>query len=160
MKFLKEWLPYIIILAVVLLIRMFIITPARVNGESMESTLYDGEIVLLNKISLSKGINRFDIVVFDYEDDLLIKRVIGLPGETIEYKDNKLYINGKETELPLEFENTKDFKDKVSENSYYLLGDNRDNSKDSRYIGEINIKDIKGKVRFVLFPFKKFGAVK
>ncbi len=160
-KKLKEIIPYIIIVVVVILIRTFLVTPARVDGESMENTLYNGEIVLLNKIDLkTEGLNRFDIVVFKYNKDLLIKRVIGLPGETVEYKDNELYINSKKLDVPFEFEYTKDFKYEVPESEYFVLGDNRDNSKDSRYFGSIKLKAIKGKVKIILFPFKRIGKVR
>ncbi len=157
---LKELIPYIIIIIVVLLIRTFFVTPARVDGDSMLNTLYNGEIVILNKISLKTDeINRFDIIVIDYENDLLIKRVIGLPNETIEYKNNELYINGELTKTPIKFEDTEDFKETTKDNEYFVLGDNRDDSKDSRYFGNVNLSKIKGKVNFVLFPFKHFGKI-
>lgn len=160
-KKIKEIIPYIIIIICVVLIRTFLVTPARVDGESMESTLYDGEIVLLNKLGLRlNGLERFDVVVFKYNKDLLIKRVIGLPGETVEYLDNELYINYKKVDIPFEFEYTEDFKYEVPDNEYFVLGDNRDNSKDSRYFGSIKINDIKGKVSIVLFPFSKIKKIK
>ena len=100
-KKIKELIPYIVIIICVVLIRTYLVTPARVDGESMENTLYDGEIVLLNKIGLRlNGLNRFDVVVFKYEEDLLIKRVIGLPGDIVEYLDNELYINYKKVDVP------------------------------------------------------------
>ncbi len=158
---LKELLPYIVIILVVVLIRGFIITPAKVNGDSMEDTLYNGEIVLLNKISLKTSeIKRFDMVVLEYEKELLIKRIIGLPGERIEYKNNELYVNSVIVKTPMKFEDTEDFEMEVKNNEYFVLGDNRDDSKDSRYFGNVNKNDIKGKVNFILFPFKKFGVVK
>ena len=160
-KKIKEIMWYIIIIIVVVLIRSFIITPARVDGESMESTLYNGEIVLFNKIGLKvNGLKRFDIVVFKQEKDLLIKRVIGLPGETVEYINNELYVNYKKVDVPFEFEYTKDFKYQIPTDEYFILGDNRDNSKDSRYFGGIKFKNIKGKVNFILFPFNRIGKVK
>ncbi len=160
-KKIKEIIPYIVIIITVVLIRTFLITPARVDGESMENTLYNGEIVLLNKIDLKlNGLKRFDIVVFKQEKDLLIKRVIGLPGETVEYINNELYIDNKKVGIPFEFENTNDFKYEVPDNEYFVLGDNRDNSKDSRYFGSVKLKNIKGKVKFILFPLKRIGKVK
>ena len=160
-KKIKEIIPYIVIIVCVVLIRTFLITPARVDGESMENTLYNGEIVLLNKIVLkTKGLERFDIVVFKYEKDLLIKRVIGLPGETVEYINNELYINYKKVDIPFEFDDTNDFKYEVPSDEYFVLGDNRDNSKDSRYFGGVKLKNIKGKVSIILFPFNRIGKVK
>lgn len=160
-KKIKEIIPYIIIIIVVVLIRSFLITPARVDGESMEDTLYNGEIVLLNKIDLKvNGLKRFDIVVFKYNKDLLIKRVIGLPGETVEYINNELYVNYKKIDVPFEFEYTDDFKYETPSDEYFVVGDNRDNSKDSRYFGSIKLNNIKGKVGFILFPFNRIGKVK
>ena len=152
--------PYLIIVLVVVLIRTFIVTPGVVNGESMEDTLYDGDFVLVNKIGLLFGIERFNIVVIDFEGDTLIKRVIGLPGETVKYADNKLYINNKEVETPIEFEVTDDFTLKAKDDEYIVLGDNRNISKDSRVLGPIKKNSIKGKVNFVLFPFKDAGKIK
>jgi signal peptidase I len=132
--------------------------PVLVHGESMSPTLSDNDFLIINKMDHSY--ERFDIVVFKYNKDLLIKRVIGLPGETVEYKDNELYINSKKLDVPFEFEYTKDFKYEVPESEYFVLGDNRDNSKDSRYFGSIKLKAIKGKVKIILFPFKRIGKVR
>lgn len=159
-KFVKELIPYIIIVVVVVLIRTFFVTPGVVNGESMETTLYDGNLVLVNKIGLAAGIDRFDIVVVKYSDDTIIKRVIGLPGEEVRYSDNILYINDKEISTPIDFQYTEDFTMKAGNDEYIVLGDNRKVSKDSRIIGPINIKNIKGKVKYVFFPFKSAKKVK
>lgn len=160
MKFLKTIFPYVLIVVVVVLIRSFIVTPGIVNGESMEDTLFDGDFVLVNKIGLHFGIERFDIVVVDYNNDTIIKRVIGLPGETVKYADDVLYINDKEVKTPINFQSTDDFTLKASKNEYIVLGDNRSISKDSRLIGPVSRSDIKGKVNFVLFPFNDFGKIK
>ena len=160
MKKLKELMPYIIIVVVVVLVRSFIVTPGLVNGASMEPTLYNNELVLINKIGLNKGINRYDIVVVKYENSTIIKRVIGLPYETVEYIDNTLYIDGEKVNTKVDFEYTKDFKLTAGKNEYIVLGDNRNISKDSRIIGPVKESDIIGKVDLVLFPFSKFGKVK
>ena len=156
----KEFIPYLVVILLVILIRTFLVTPAIVDGASMEKTLYDNEMVILNKISLkTKGIDRFDIIVIKYGEDFLIKRAIGLPNETIEYRNNNLYIDGEIVKTPIEFERTIDFKATLSNDEYFVLGDNRDDSVDSRMIGNININKIKGKVNLVLYPFNKFGKV-
>lgn len=160
MKKLKELMPYIIIVVVVLLVRSFIVTPGLVNGSSMEPTLYNNELVLINKIGLNKGIDRYDIVVVKYENSTIIKRVIGLPYETVEYIDDTLYIDGKIVNTKVDFEYTKDFKLTAGKNEYIVLGYNRNISKDSRIIGPVKERDIIGKVDLVLFPFSKFGKVK
>ena len=160
MKFLKELVPYIIIVLVVVLIRTFFFSPALVSGSSMENTLYDGELVIVNKIALKSGIDRFDIVIVNIGDELLIKRVIALPNEKIEYKNNVLYINDEKIEIPFEFEYTDDFVHTTGDDEYFAMGDNRDVSQDSRVLGAFNVKSIKGKVNLVLFPFNKIGFVK
>lgn len=162
MKIVKKLLPYIIIIIVVVLIRTFIITPAVVDGDSMENTLYDGEIILVNKIYMNLDkLNRYDIVVIKRDKDYVVKRVVGLPGEHVVYKENKLYVDDLHITSELEFEETEDFEIlKVPNNTYYVLGDNRDVSKDSRSFGPVKESDIVGKVNVVLFPFNKIGMVK
>ena len=159
-KFIKELIPYIVIVVVVVLIRSFLVTPGLVNGSSMENTLYNNDLVIVNKIALRSGINRYDIVVINYNKDTLIKRVIGPPGEKVSYIDDELYINDEKIETPIDFEYTSDFEMTAGEDEYIVLGDNRNVSKDSRSIGPVSKKDIKGKVDLVLFPFKRFGFIK
>lgn len=160
MKFLRELIPYIIVIVVVVFIRTFIVTPVKVNGTSMYPTLDGGEIMLLNKLG---KIDRYDIVVLkiDAENDNLIKRIIGLPGETVEIKDNKVYINDKEFEDSFGYGITYNI-DKVTlgDDEYFVLGDNRIVSLDSRVFGKIKKKDIKGTTNFIIYPFKKIGKVK
>ncbi len=170
MKYVKEIIPYIVIIIVVLLIKKFVIAPIKVIGPSMKDTLLDGDIMLLDKISYRfSDIERYDIVVIKHEDELIIKRVIGLPGDTIEYKDNKLYINGIHYEEPFlaTGTNTESFnlesvasETVVPDNSYFVLGDNREESKDSRVIGFISKNKIEGKAKYTLFPFSRFGSKK
>ncbi len=162
-----ELIKYIIIILVVVLIRTFIITPVKVNGSSMYNTLENNEIMILNKLKYRvSSIKRFDIVVVNADNDKLIKRVIGLPGETIEYKDEKLYINGKYIKDKYAYSKTNDFSlediglKKLPKNCYFVMGDNRSNSKDSRYFGCVDRKDILGSANLVLFPFSKIGYKK
>jgi signal peptidase I len=160
MKFVKEIIPYVVIIIVVVLIRIFIVTPVQVDGSSMYPTLKNNEILILKKYD--KSYHRFDIVVLSSPRGRLIKRVIGLPGETIEFKNNKLYINGKYIKQKFR-RNTKtsDFeKVKIPKGYYFVMGDNRDNSADSRILGPINKKDIKGTIGIRLFPFNKIGTIK
>ncbi len=154
-KLLKEVIPYIVIVVVVVLIRSFIITPVVVSGDSMVPTLKDGQLLLLDKISYNfSDIKRFDVVVVRVGKNEIIKRVIGLPGETVEYKENKLYINGEILENEFDFE-TEDFvTEEIPNNKYFVLGDNRKVSSDSRIIGFINEKDILGKTKISLWPIK------
>lgn len=159
-KIIKELVPYFVIVIFVILIRSFLVTPGLVNGSSMENTLFDNDLVIVNKIALKNGIDRFDIVVVNYNNDTLIKRIIGLPNEKVSYIDDKLYINDEPIEMPLDFEYTSDFELITGKDEYIVLGDNRNVSKDSRSIGPIKRDNIKGKVNFVLFPFKRFGVIK
>ena len=159
----KEIISYIIVIIVVIFVKQFIITPIRVNQSSMNNTLYDKDIMILDKISYRfSDIKRFDIVVIKKDKEYLIKRVIGLPGETVEYKDNKLYINGELVEESFNHKDTEDYNlDKeIPEGYYFVVGDNRPDSLDSRYIGLINKKDILGKTNLVLYPFNHFGIKK
>lgn len=162
----KVWLAikdYVYIVVAVVLIRTFLITPAIVDGSSMDNTLNDGQLVIINKLVYNfKDVNRFDIVVLDNEtdNDKIIKRVIGLPGEKIEYKNNELYIDDKLVKSEIEFVDTEDFVTTTKENEYFVLGDNRIVSKDSRMLGNFTKEDIVGKVNLRLFPFKKLGMVK
>ena len=160
----KELLSYIIIIVFIILIRTFIITPVRVNGISMNPTLKDKEIMILKKFYYYfNDINRFDIVVVKTNDDKIIKRVIGLPGEHLKVESNKLYIDGVETDQTFTFEKTQDFDirdlgyTKLPSDCYFVMGDNRSNSKDSRIIGCVSKKQITGKTDLVILPIKNIG---
>jgi len=161
MKFIREIIPYLIIILVVVTLRTFIVTPIVVSGESMVPTLDGGELMLLKKYDTDY--ERFDIVVVNknVEGDNLIKRVIGLPNETIKYRNNKLYINDELLEDVYAYGDTGNFREiTLGEDEYFLMGDNREISLDSRSIGIIKKSEIEGTVGIVLFPFNKFGSVK
>ncbi len=161
----KPLLPYIIIIAVVLFIKAFIVTPIKVNGESMYPTLEEGDIMILNKTAyyFNKP-KRFDIVVVDMPDEYLIKRVIGLPGEQIEYKDNTLYVDGKKVKENFEHGKTDDFNikklgsDTVPEGYYLVMGDNRGNSLDSRELGFMKEEQLLGRTSLIILPFNRIGS--
>ena len=154
MKIIKEIVPYIVIIVVVVLIRLFIATPVRVDGDSMNPTLSNNQILLLNK--MDKHYKRFDVIVFNHNGNKLVKRIIGLPGDKVTYTDNKLYINDKLVKENYTRKNTDDFiSDKVPSDMYFVLGDNRSNSLDSRYIGFVSKSDIEGVVNFSIIPPKK-----
>ena len=166
-EFIKKIYPYIIVIIVVILIRSFIVTPAVVDGASMEDTLYNNNVVILNKLDYKlNDIKRFDVVVLKYNGEKLIKRVIGLPGEHVEFKDGNLYIDGFLTEENYGKTTTDDFKLEtlgylnIPGDMYFVVGDNRNNSADSRIIGLIKKEDILGSVSFRIFPLTKIGRVK
>ena len=156
-NFIKEIIPYVVILIVVVIIRIYFFTPIMVSGPSMKPTLDGGELMILNK----RGhIDRFDIVVVDIDTEDIIKRIIAMPGETISCENGIVYVNGKRQDEEYSQGITYNF-DKVTlgEDEYFVMGDNRENSADSRMLGPINIKKIKGTTSLVLFPFKKIGNI-
>lgn len=151
----------------------FVVNPTKVEGESMESTLTNGDTVLIQKMSYYFGDpKRYDVVVFPVpyynSDTKYIKRVIGLPGETVQIIEGKVYINGKE------LKDDTYGKDKViddpgdavepitlADDEYFVLGDNRNMSTDSRssYVGLIRRKSIIGKACARIFPLSKMGGI-
>lgn len=159
-NFIKEIYPYLIIIAVVVLIRTFLFTPIRVDGPSMNPTLKNGDIMILNKVA---KVDRFDIVVIKSKriDDVLIKRIIALPGETLEVNNGVIYINGKKIKDKYGYGKTSDVgKMKIPDGEYFVMGDNRTVSADSRLFGTFRKEEIKGTTKFTLFPFKRFGFKK
>lgn len=160
-RIIKELIPYVVIVLVVVLIRTYIVTPVIVVGDSMVPTLKDKQILLLNKIDYRLNeIERYDIVVIKVGKSEIIKRVIGLPGENVEYRNNTLYINGHEEVNDYNFD-TEDFSlksicncEKIPQDKYLVLGDNRMVSSDSRIIGLIDKKDILGSTSISLWPMK------
>lgn len=168
----KDILKYIIFIIVVLIIAIYVVGLQQVVGPSMEPTLTNNDIVILDKISYRFiDIKRGDIVALYYADTkYLIKRVVGLPGETISFKNNTLYINGisySENYLSVDVI-TDDFDlsilnyEKIPDDMYLVLGDNRGDSLDSRdpSVGLISKKDIIGKVRLQIWPLNEFKVIK
>lgn len=153
--------------------RSVLFTPSLVQGESMMPTLENNEKMIVNKIGYNlQGLDRFDIVVFHGNEGYdLVKRVIGLPGDTIEYKNDMLYVNGKAVEEPYlqEYKEqvpngnlTPDFsleqltgQATVPEGYVFVLGDNRQNSKDSRMFGFVSEDQIVGKSEAVFWPLQQ-----
>ena len=167
-EFLKDTLKYIILIVTILFIVIYVVSLHQIVGTSMTPTLNNGDITILDKISYKfNNIKRNDIVsIYNEDSKYIVKRIIGLPGESVEYKNNKLYINGEEIkELYLENQITEDFKlneigyEKIPEDMYFVLGDNRKDSLDSRdsSVGLINKSDILGKVRFRIWPLNKIS---
>ena len=127
----------------------------------MMKTLHDKDVMILDRISYRvSDIDRFDIVVVDEGSEYIIKRVIGLPGEEVSCEDGKLFVNGKEIKDSYGIGLTDDFVFEVPKGEYFVLGDNRENSMDSRYFGSFKKEDILGKTKLVLFPLDRFGDKK
>ncbi|MDP4088269.1 MAG: signal peptidase I [Bacillota bacterium] len=157
----------LICFAAAALLRNYVVTRADVDGTSMYPTLKDKDVVFVEKISTyTEKFNRGSIVIFDSHDarqEIYIKRVIATAGEQIELKGGKVYLNGellKEDYLPegVVTEPKSFLKENVSytvpEGCIFVMGDNRGVSEDSRDIGPINIKDVKGKAFIRVYPIK------
>ena len=156
-KILKDLVPYIVILIVVVLIRTFIVTPIIVDGDSMSPTLTDGEMMLLNKLG---SIEKNDIVVINNEEGYIIKRVIALPGESIECRDGVIYINDEKYDDNFASKTDDFVKQFLNDDEYFVMGDNRLVSMDSRIFGAVTKEEILGTTNFVIYPFNKFGKIK
>ena len=161
-KVIFEILSYVAIIVFVILFKTYVASPIRVNGSSMDETLHDKDIMILNEfIYYFDDINRLDIVVVKEKGELLIKRVIALPGETIECKDGIIYVNDKKIIESYVSSETEDFeKVEVGKDEYFVMGDNRAVSLDSRVYGVYSKKDVKGKATFTIYPFDRFGKKK
>ena len=170
-KELVGWIVSILlIVAVSYLIVTFVGQRTQVSGSSMETTLSDGDHLIVDKISYRfREPLRYEIVVFPYryeKNTYYIKRIIGLPGETIQIKDGQILIDGETYQEDGEFpgiENAGVAETKVALDSgeYFVLGDNRNNSEDSRYadMGNVKKRNIIGKVWFIASPWSRFGFV-
>ncbi|MEG0315225.1 MAG: signal peptidase I [Erysipelotrichaceae bacterium] len=165
---------FVVCFIFVFLLTSFIAKPIRVTGESMVPTLLDGEMGFTNVFKVkTQEIKRSDVVIVRAKNinELWVKRVIGLPGEVIEAKNDKVYIDGKlleEDYLDTDYANnfrkyenfTRDFAPiKLSDDEYFLMGDNRVVSYDSRVVGAFHEKDIIGKDAYILFPFDEIKIV-
>lgn len=163
---------WIVDIAVVISVAWFAVfamgTQIRVSGQSMEPVLSQGEKVLMNRLSyLCMHPKRFDIVVYEKETgNYNIKRVIGLPGETVQIKDGFVFINGERLDASdklgeAALAGLAEYPITLGKNEYFLLGDNRSGSEDSRFsnVGNVRLRQIKGKVWLKIQPFENFGFV-
>ena len=165
-KRIKDILSIIVVIIIAIIIKLYVFSPVKVNGNSMVPTLNDGDYMILNEIGYRmNGLKRFDIVVANINGEMLIKRVIGLPGEKIEYAYNKLYVNGENVVENFKHGDTEDFsfnklnEEVIPDNHYFLVGDNRGNSKDSRIVGFIHKGKIMGKTSLIIYPFDRISTV-
>jgi signal peptidase I len=181
----KEWLPVVIIIVLIFLARMFVFSPVKVEGHSMDPTLHDSQRLITSKISTLK---RQDIITTkepDNQNIYVVKRIIGVPGDRVAMKNNVLTINGEEVPEPYldDFKEkfkkdklaeeysystafqeqaanatsfTNDFDVTVPNNQYFVLGDNRLISKDSRIFGFVDKSLIQGKVALRFWPLDEF----
>src|SRR5487761_5219 len=154
-------------LGLALVIIVFLYQPVKVEGTSMAPLLSDQERIFINKfVYRFVPIHRGDVVVFWYPLDRsqsFIKRVIGLPGQTLQIKEGELYVNGKHVAEPYVPENYFDDSSygpiKIPADEYFVMGDHRNSSDDSRIFGPVPRKYIYGKAVFAYWPFHQFGEI-
>lgn len=167
------WLVYILILiGLTYLIITYVGQRTRVSGHSMETTLSDGDNLIVDKLSYRfKDPKRYDIVVFPYkyeENTYYIKRIIGLPGETVQVIDGYAYIDGQQLTSDIYGAEIMDSPGiaaepiTLGEDEYFVLGDNRNHSSDSRdpSVGILHREDLIGKAWVRIYPFAKMGVIR
>lgn len=170
-EILENVITILVAFAFALFLNHFIIVNARIPSSSMENTVMTGDRIFGNRLAYKNNIpERFDIIIFKYPDDesqLFIKRIIGLPGDTVDIVAGKVYINGSEE--PLDDSFTKSIPTSgtfgpyfVPSDSYFVMGDNRYNSLDSRYWKNkfVRSDQILGKAVFRYYPFNHMGTIK
>lgn len=168
--FIIETIIYVaIIFTCVFIIPKYVMQRTIVDGPSMEDTLHNGDNLLVDKISPRIGnLDRFDIIVFyPYGRDVneyYVKRIIGMPGETIQIVGSDIYINGEILEEnygkdPITQAGIAADPITLADNEYFVMGDNREVSQDSRAIGPVLAENISGKEMIRIWPLNKFGLV-
>ncbi len=170
-SFLKETVRFAIItLAIVLPIRLFIAEPFIVSGASMEPTFDNSDYLIVDRISYRfENPQRGDVIVFRYPKDTtkyFIKRIIGLPGDTVKISGDKIMIKNKENpegfvldQKFILFQKSEEFTSTLDDKEYFVMGDNRPRSSDSRAWGSLPEKNIVGRAVLRLFPIDKIGIL-
>lgn len=167
-------LTFIVVFAIVWVVQAVALQPFKVDGHSMDYTLADGERLFMWKLG---NVDRFDVVIIEAPgnpEKMYIKRVIGLPGDTLEVKDDQLILNGKALDEPYLSQKqaetngnfTRDFtlseitgSMNVPEGSIFVMGDNRQNSKDGRSFGFVKEETVIGEANFIYWPLNKIGLL-
>ena len=183
---LRDWVESIIVaFLLAMVIRAFVVQAFKIPTGSMRPTLLEGDLILVNKfiygaripftdfrLPAVSGLKRGDVIVFIYPEDPkkdFIKRLVGLPGETVEIKNGSIYINGQPLVGPVfnqrYYYNRGDLgsegqKISIPKDSYFVLGDNSASSKDSRYWGFVPKKYILGKALLIYWPPKRIRIIK
>jgi signal peptidase I len=167
----KEFIKDLCVAAIIVVVIMQFYEPTRVFGISMQPSFYEKDYLVLSKEAYARETpQRGDVIVFksqlrtiDGKKELLIKRVIGLPGDTVEVRDGNVYINGaiQDDSYTEDHYTNGTMKIKVPKDEYFCMGDNRLHSTDSRFseVGLVKFDKIKGKVIFRIYPFNKMGII-
>ena len=173
----KEILSWFLTIAaavvIALVVRTYLFEPIRVDGESMTDTLQNGELMFVTKPEYIWGSpSRQDVIICKYPNrkEYFVKRLIALPGDTVEIKyDNEknintVYVNGDAVDEPYLSQSRNDRDNSMAhlilkDDEYFVMGDNRDNSNDSRYVGALHRSQIVGHVRLVFYPFSTARAI-
>jgi len=165
-KIIKKWISQVLLTIILaILINKFLIYTVYITSESMSPTINKDDRLFIRKIYNSNSIKRGDILVFNSEElrEILIKRVIGLPGDNIKIHNGEITINGEKIEEEYVKNNEFNYEGEfiIPSGKYFFLGDNRNNSKDSRFWVNpyIDFEDIEGKVLIRVYPFKAFGKL-
>lgn len=170
-KLVNTGLFLLVVLGITYLVVNYVTNRTLVHGSSMEATLSDGDSIMMDKLSYRfQEPERFDIVSFPYNDPAhpyLIKRIIGLPGETIQIMNGKIYINQEvlQESYGLEVIQSGGLADQpvtLGADEYFVMGDNRNDSVDSRFaeVGNVRKQDITGRAWLQVWPFNDFGLVR
>lgn len=159
LELIKKEKKFITIVIIIIILKIFVFNFILVKGDSMNPKYKNNDFMFLNKIIYSfKSIRRGEVIVLKYRNNDLIKRVIGLPNDKIKVENGKLYINNKEVKENYinSYTASYDFDEiTLKDNEYFVMGDNRYNSYDSRNFGTIMKNNIIGRVEFRIFPFDK-----
>lgn len=163
---------FVVALAIAFCLRMFVFELVRVDGESMNNTLLDGQHLFVEKISKYSGLDRGDIVIVRYPNSgnkAYVKRIVALGGDSVKVMDGGLYINGQKQNEPYIKESYMEYYGEgyggdgveytVPEGYYYVMGDNRNNSSDSRKVGPISKDEIIGHAMFIIWPISDIGSI-
>lgn len=161
-RFVKEWIEPLLEAVAIAIVLYFLFWPTLLKGNSMQPSLETGDVLVFSRVLASaNAISNSDVIIckIDYynDEEVAIKRVIGIPGDEIKIKDGKVYLNGKllkEDYLNGQMTEGEDYI-KLQEDEYYILGDNRANSYDSRSVGVIDKSQIMGKIMLRLYPISK-----
>lgn len=165
---LQEWVMAIVMTVIVtFIIKMFILDTAEVKGVSMNPTLANNDRLIISRIeTFFRDPKRFEIVIFHspFENATYVKRIIGLPGDSVEIREGKVYVNGSMIDEKYIGSNittltVDSVRWEIPEGQYFVMGDNRkpNESVDSRYFGPVDRKEIEGYAMFRYFPFNKIG---